>query len=345
MKRLRIVPEAFFVSWLTHWVYPYMIETDRKGRGLVQNRFWRMMTMLCVLFVMTGCTKPADAFSPDLSCIREDTEYLCDEIGIRVTGTEKERETADWIMESLRAAGFSENENLFRLSFESPKGSSENVIAICNPDCPGPIFSVVAHYDSVETSAGARDNAASVAGLLEIARYLGTDNTSFPCQIRMVFLGSEENGYHGSRAYVESLSPEERKRHAGAFNMDISASSASDEALLVCNTLGAVAEGAYLEGNFIVPAEGKLTEAIRQAYRELYGRELGGVFHFGESDHVSFHNAQLEAVNVCWRKASGGMPVLPESYHKPEDTPEDLDYETVGASIRCIVRAIRILTD
>jgi len=312
----------------------------------VRNRLWRMMAMLLVLLTLAGCGKPAaDAFLPDLSRIRDDTVYLCEEIGVRVTGTEKERETADWIVESLGKAGFCEEENLFRRSFESPAGSSENVIAVCNPGSSGPIFSIVAHYDSVATSAGARDNAASVAGLLEIARYLGTENDAFSCQICMVFLGSEENGYHGSRAYVESLSPEERKRHAGAFNMDISASSASDEALLVCNTLGAVAEGEYLEGNFIVPAEGKLTEAIRQAYRELFGRELGGVFHFGESDHVSFHNAQMEAANVCWRKVSGGMPVLPESYHKPEDTAEELDYETIGASIRCILRAMEILAD
>lgn len=310
-----------------------------KGRLL---QFWMLA---CVLLIITGCAKPVqEAFSPDLSRIRDDTVHLCGEIGIRLTGTAEERRAADWIVESLCDAGFSEGENLFRVDFEGAKGSgSENVIAICNPNSTGPIISVVAHYDSVSTSTGARDNAASVAGLLEMARYFGNSHPDYPCQIRMVFLGSEENGYHGSRAYVESLTPEEKKRHAGAFNMDISAASESDEAVLVCNTLGAAAEGGYLEGNFIIPAEGALTESIRRAYRELYGKELGGVFHFGESDHVSFHNAQLEAVNVCWRKVSAGMPVLPESYHKLEDLPEDLNYETIGASIRCIVRAIGIV--
>ena len=52
----------------------------------------------------------------------------------------------------------------------------------------------------------------------------------------------------------------------------------------------------------------------------------------------------MEAVNVCWRKVSNDQPVLPQSYHKAEDTPEELDYETIGASIHCIVRAIEILT-
>ena len=305
----------------------------------------RLILLMLSVLLLCGCSRPeAEPFDPDVGRIKSDTVYLCREIGIRATGTEAELRAGDWIMNSLKEAGFGD-EDLRRIAFEGGKGaSSENIIAVCNPDSKGPIFSLVAHYDSVATSLGARDNSAAVAGLLEIARYLGSRNEAFPCQIRMVFLGSEENGYHGSAAYVESLTAEEKLRHKGAFNMDISAASEEEGAQLVCNTLCAVQDGVYTEGNFIVPAEGELTGAIRQAYRELYGKELGGVFHFGESDHVSFHNGQLESANICWRRVSGGMPVLPDSYHKMEDTPEELDYETIRASIRCIVAAIRILT-
>ncbi len=314
---------------------------------MYQKSWKRIPALILICLLLVGCVKmEPEAFAPDISRIREETSYLCRQIGIRVTGTEKEQQAADWILESLRAAGFSDDENLFRTGFDGMKNlSSENIIAVCNGDHSGPIFSIVAHYDSVSTSLGARDNAASVAGLLEIARFLGSHHSDYPCQIRMVFLGSEENGYHGSRAYAESLTEEEKARHAGAFNMDISAASESDGAQLVCNTLGAVTEGEYREGNFIIPAEGALTDALRKAYRELYGKELGGVFHFGESDHVSFHNVELEAVNVCWRKVSAGMPVLPESYHKMLDTPEELDYETIRASIKCILKAIEILAN
>ena len=303
-----------------------------------------LAVVICLLFA--GCAgEKQELYNLDAERIRADTVYLCREIGIRVTETTEEMKTADWIIDSLRATGFEEGQNLERVAFSGAKGgSSENVIAVCNAESDGPIFSVVAHFDSVATSLGARDNAASVAGLLEIARFLGPENGDFSCQVRLVFLGSEENGYHGSAAYVAGLSEEERARHLGAFNMDISAASDGENAQLVCNTLGAVLEGEYREGNFIVPAEGSLTEAIRRAYRELYDRELGGVFHFGESDHVSFHNAGLEAVNVCWRKVSDGMPVLPESYHKMEDTPEELDYETIRTSARCILWAIRALS-
>lgn len=296
--------------------------------------------------LLAGCAAPIRTeFNPDLERIRKDTHAICNDLGIRATGTEQETQTADWIEGKLREAGFVDDTHLRRMPFEGAAGQySENIVAICNPDSKGPIFSVVAHYDSVATSLGARDNAASVAGLLEIARFFGNKNPEFDCQIRMVFLGSEENGYHGSKAYVQMQTVEEKERHAGAFNMDISAASESDGAQLVCNTLGAVTEGEYREGNFIIPAEGRLTEAMAQAYRQLYGKELGGIFHFGESDHVSFHNAQMEAVNVCWRRVSDGQPVLPQSYHKMEDTPEELDYETIRATIRCIVGAIEILT-
>lgn len=306
----------------------------------------KIAILLVFCLILAGCgTRDAGGYDLDTARIRADTEHLCTGIGIRVTGTDKEREAADWIMESLRTAGFSEEENLFRTDFNGAKElKSENIVAVCNGGS-GPLFSVVAHYDSVATSPGARDNAASVAALLEIARYLGPQNADFPCEIRMVFLGSEENGYYGSKAYVESLTEGEKQRHIGAFNMDISAASDDEGAQLVCNTLGMKTEEGYRGGNFIIPAEGKLTGAIEKAYRELYGRELGGVFHFGESDHVSFHNGQLEAVNVCWRKVADNMPVLPESYHKMEDTPEKLNYETVRASAGCILEAIRILSE
>ena len=315
---------------------------DREGVTAMKRR-WLMMLLLSL--ILAGCAGKEQVFELNTDRIREDTVYLCREIGIRVTETPEETDTADWIFSSLLEAGFEEGKSLHRQGFSGAKGgASENVIALCNADSDGPIISVVAHFDSVATSLGARDNAASVAALLEMARYLGAENGELSCQIRLVFLGSEENGYHGSAAYVANLTAEEKSRHLGAFNMDISAASDGEEAQLVCNNLGAVTDGQYTEGNFIVPAEGALIEAIRQAYRELYGKELGGVFHFGESDHVSFHNVGIEAANVCWRKVSGGMPVLPESYHKMEDTPEELNYETVRASARCILRAMEIMT-
>lgn len=312
----------------------------------MKTRRQKLAAFIILVVLLTTAFLPRENREYDLSAdrIRQDTLHLCNTIGIRVTGTDKEREAADWIAESLADAGFAEGETMQRIVFAGAKDmTSENILAVCNPGSSGPLYSIVAHYDSVSTSAGARDNAASVAALLEIARYLGAENQAFPCEIRMVFLGSEENGYHGSAAYVESLTDVERNRHAAAFNMDISAASDNENMVLVCNTLGCVTEGMYQEGNFINPAEGALVNAVRDAYRLLYGKNLGGVFHFGESDHVSFHNVGLEAANICWRKVDSGMPVLPESYHQMTDTPEQLNYDTVRTSARCILKAMELL--
>lgn len=300
--------------------------------------------LLCLIFLLSGCASGRQDYPLDASRIQADTVYLCEEIGIRPAGSAADAQASLWIQESLEAAGFIGDSAPVCQSFSAPDGSvSENVIVICNPDCVAPLFSIVAHYDSVASSPGARDNAASVAALLEIARYLGPENAAFPCQIRMVFLGSEENGYHGSKAYVDSLSPEERSRHKAAFNMDISAASDADKAVLVCCTLGKQGENGYEEGNFLFPARGELVNAVDKAYRRLYGKSLGGVFHIGESDQVSFHNAGLEAANICWRRVSDGESFRPESYHKPSDTPGELNYETVRACGRCILGAISSL--
>ncbi len=52
----------------------------------------------------------------------------------------------------------------------------------------------MAHYDSATTAPGARDNTASVAILLEIAHCLKKGGAIPNCELRLVFLGSEENG-------------------------------------------------------------------------------------------------------------------------------------------------------
>lgn len=301
--------------------------------------------LLCCLCI--GCSSASAAKEPyplHVKQIQEDTEFLCQTIGIRPAGTPKETEACDWIAGELHAAGFSDPGSFQRISFSGFQGQkSENVIAICNSGFDGPLFSIVSHYDSVETSPGARDNAASVAALLEIARYLGPENADFPCEIRIVFLGSEENGYHGSAAYVASLSEQEKVRHLGAFNMDISAASPEDEAVLVCCTLGGRREESYQEGNFLEPTENAVSRSVSEAFRTLYKTDIGGTFHHGESDHVSFHQAKLDGANICWRRLKNGEIQLPESYHKESDTPDGLDYETVRSSARCILEAIHSL--
>lgn len=305
--------------------------------------FWGLA--LCLL--LAGCgAPPRSPHGLDAGRIRADTEYLCGEIGDRPTGTEKESAACDWLEGRLEELGFSsQTGTLARVPFQGLfELTSENLIATCNPGADGPILCVMAHYDSVEGSPGARDNASSVAVLLELARYLGPEQEGLRGEVRLLFLGSEENGYHGASAYVSGLSQAERDRHLAAFNMENSAASPGPGAILTCGTLGGAVDGAYQEGNFLEPMPNLASRALSQAYETLYREDPLPVYHRGMSDHVIFHEAGLEAANISWRfLGEDGLVTVPPEYHLPSDVPETMDFQGGTITGECILGAIELL--
>lgn len=303
------------------------------------------MAVFALALCLAGCGPRPDRPEIDVARIRADTEYLCGVIGARPAGSREERAGCDWLERRLTEMNFSRADGtLVRTPFEGLNGlTSENIMAVCNPQSTGPIICVTAHYDSVPGCPGARDNGASAAILLELARIFGPRQQSLDAEIRLLFPGSEENGYHGSAFYADCLSPEERDRHLAVFNMDISAASRGGDAVLVCNTLGGNTESGYREGDPLAPADNLVSRTISQVHRELYGGEDVPVLHHGESDHLIFHKAGIDAANVCWRETDGPLPVLPEEYHKPEDTPDGIDYATAEETAVCVLAAIRQL--
>ena len=62
---------------------------------------------------------------------------------------------------------------------------------------------VAAHFDSVQGSAGADDNASGVAAMLEIARVIGEERPT--AAVEFVGFNLEEWGMLGSRAYAADL--------------------------------------------------------------------------------------------------------------------------------------------
>lgn len=308
----------------------------------------RWATGLCAAFLCCALALPAaartESYDLDASRIRAATEELSIGIGIRETGTPAERAACDWIEAQLFQQGYAyEDGSLRREGFQGFKErTSENLIARVNPGASA-LVTVVAHYDSYPTTPGARDNAAAVGILLEIARYLRQEPRAFSCEIRLLFAGSEENGYHGSRSYVKSLSLQERSRHIAAFNMDISATAPQENAHLVLNMLGGKdARGQYADGVSLCVMENAVTRAATSAAQVLYGL-TPQVFYYGESDQVSFHNAELEAANICWRRTVDGFPKPSAEYHQMTDTPEGIDYESARTVGRCVLKAIELL--
>lgn len=301
--------------------------------------------VLLAAFLLTGCGGQEGQRHPyplQANRIQADTEYMCNVIGPRVAGTEKEVEACDWLKAQLEEMGFSEERGtLERTAFEGfPGVHSENLIATCNPDSEGPIFCIMAHYDTVETTPGARDNTASVATLLELARYLGTQREDLDAQVRLLFLGSEENGYHGATDYVENLTQEENERHLAAYNMENTSAKPVPDAVLITGTLGGRREEGYWDSGYLEFVENAASESFSWAFAHYYGGQT--VPHVvGNSDHVSFHVGEIDAANVSWRRLNEkGRPTIPEEYHKPTDTPEGLDYDGAVVTACCILGGI-----
>jgi len=65
---------------------------------------------------------------------------------------------------------------------------------------------VGAHYDTVQFSPGASDNATGCAAVMALARYL-KDMTCRNAVITIVFFDEEEAGLFGARAFAQTLSP------------------------------------------------------------------------------------------------------------------------------------------
>ena len=75
------------------------------------------------------------------------------------------------------------------------------------------------HYDSVLGSPGANDNASGTAVVLDIARNLS--GTALARQVWFVAFDGEEDGLHGSRAFVSTAEPEFLQGLKGMLNFDM----------------------------------------------------------------------------------------------------------------------------
>ena len=107
---------------------------------------------------------------PSREKLRETVELLCTEFAPRdYTRTDNLDRAAAWIGGRMREAGLEVQEQEYTLS----EGRYRNVIGLRRGGDPATGAIVIgAHYDAIEGSPGANDNASGVAVLLELARTL-----------------------------------------------------------------------------------------------------------------------------------------------------------------------------
>lgn len=181
--------------------------------------------------------------------------------------------------------------------------TGRNVIAK-KPGVNQPRVLLGGHYDSVAGSPGANDNASGTAVVLELARRLG--NTPLARQAWFVAFDGEEDGLHGSKAFVKKAAPEFFKSFRGMLNFDMVG---VNDKLLVGGTESLT----------------KLAQKIDPAVSTFPDNGL--------SDHQSFSEAGVPVI-FFYR---GDDP----NYHSPGD--KKVDPKLLDATVRVALEVVKRL--
>lgn len=234
------------------------------------------------------------------------------------------RAAAEWAGGVLAALGFVTREDIVTVG----NRETVNVVAERKGTSADPnrrIVIATAHLDSVNhegtessIAPGADDNASGSAGVLEIAEAL--HNAECEHDLRFILFGGEEQGLHGSLAYVAGLSTAERARVHTVINMDMIGRLNTPQ-----NTV--LLEGAPLSQDLI----DRLAEAA-ETYTQLEVQTSLNPFN---SDHVPFIDEGMPAVLTI-----EGADTANNHVHSDEDVIEDLDFSLMAEILRMNVAII-----
>lgn len=160
----------------------------------VARRVLLIGTLVHVVLVLSGCLVPANRFSGERAM--RHVEAQCD-LGPRPVDSDANRQTADYIVETLTDYGWEVEEQAFAFREKALR----NVIG---KKGEGPLIILGAHFDTRPVAdrdpadrsspvMGANDGASGVAVLLELARVLGEEATD-QAEIWLAFFDGEDSG-------------------------------------------------------------------------------------------------------------------------------------------------------
>jgi Zn-dependent M28 family amino/carboxypeptidase len=272
----------------------------------------------------------------------------------RVPGTRAHAGAAAYILEALKRYGY----ECAVERGEGWDGGGDNLVA-AHGDPKAPLVLVGAHYDSVEGSPGADDNASGVAALLEIARAFAESPPALAANdprihVEFVAFDQEELGLLGSRAYCRTL----RARGANVVAM------LSLEMLGFTSAYQTMVPGvsvASKQGDFLAvvadggsqhwlpafqhekairavsPVTGSRPELPIECVRVESGTRAAGLARL--SDHGAFWDAGWPALLV-----TDTAFLRNPHYHMASDTPDTLDYTFLFRSTQKVADALRRIT-
>lgn len=247
-----------------------------------------------------------DRSLPDTSGIKTDLEALT--VSERSIGSEGEAAAAGYLQERFAGMGYTVTRQPYT---DEMNRTGTNVIAVKGASGPdADIMILSAHHDSVPTAYGANDNASGVAALLYAAEALKDIDTD--TEIRFISFTDEENGKNGSRAYIESLSSEEKDRMIGDIQFDMLGGLGAGDAV-VCTADG--------EANWV-------SDLLQDTQPGLVRKAESA------SDHASFQLAGIPSVLLM----QDGQGYL---YHSAADCADRINVYSVARAAETAVSAVK----
>jgi len=256
--------------------------------------------------------------------------HLAGEVGPRPGTSPAYFRAAAWVERRLTDLGWTVGRQRFHSpagiswGLPVPAGGSVNLVATRGDVRAGnPWLLVGAHLDTVPQAPGAEDNASGIGVLLATAQALAGRRTRLP--LVLVAFGSEEprgptdaDHHYGSRAYVGSLTAQQRRTLRGMVALDRVG-------------VGDVVPVGSAAADGLVRDDPTADDLVRD------GRRLGvpTTFSSGErsSDHWSFVEAGLPGVRL------GSTPYA--AYHSAGDVPSVVDPAQLERTARLVVAWLR----
>ncbi len=274
--------------------------------------------------------------------LRTAVEHLAGRIGPRSWRNIRAlQEAAEFIQERFRQAGYSPRAQPFR--YEG--GTYLNIEAVAEGQ--GPALVVGAHYDTVEGSPGADDNASGVGLLLELARLWSKDAGGR--KVHFVAFSLEEppvfgSSRMGSYVYAASLGGQEL---LGMLSLEM-VGYYTDREDSQLYPLPFFRWRYPSRGNFVALVGNTSSRAlVRRLHRAMKDTGLIPVESLAApalvpgvsfSDHWSFWQAGYQALMVT-DTAFYRNPY----YHSPADVPHTLDYPRMALLLRALHEALKVL--
>lgn len=257
-------------------------------------------------------------------------------------------EAAHYIETTLAGLGFAPASQRYDVGGREVR-NIEVALEPLHPGAQTRTLVVGAHYDSPDDSPGANDNGTGVAALIEIARML-RDHTPGSVRLRLVFFVNEEHPY-GKTPAMGSWRHAKRLNETGERVIG----------MIALETLGYFSDepgsqafpfpfGAIYShvGNFVAfvglpGARSLVHKAIGAFRRQAAFPSIGGVapgFLEGIdlSDHWAYHQFGFPALMV-----TDTAPFRNPYYHRRDDLPNTVDYESLARITTGLERMITVL--